>query len=65
RHSNTTNHLTRVHHEVGGRTRTATPPVLREGPERDRLYAALADYRPDLREYGPRTFPVVRLDPAE
>jgi deazaflavin-dependent oxidoreductase (nitroreductase family) len=54
--------------EVGGRTLTATPAVLREGPERDRLYAALVDYWPDLREYEThttRTFPVVRLDPAE
>jgi deazaflavin-dependent oxidoreductase (nitroreductase family) len=54
--------------EVGGRTLTATPAVLREGPERDRLYAALVDYWPDLREYEThttRTFPVVRLDPTE
>jgi deazaflavin-dependent oxidoreductase (nitroreductase family) len=54
--------------EVGGRTLTATPTVLREGPERDRLYAALVGYWPDLREYEThttRTFAVVRLDPAE
>jgi deazaflavin-dependent oxidoreductase (nitroreductase family) len=54
--------------EVGARTLTATPTVLREGLERDRLYAALVDYWPDMREYEThttRTFPVVRLDPAE
>ena len=54
--------------EVGGRTLTATPTVLREGPERERLYAALVDYWPDLCEYETRTartFPVVRLEPAQ
>jgi hypothetical protein len=54
--------------EIGGRTLTATPTVLREGPERERLYSALVDYWPDLREYEThttRTFRVVRLDPAE
>jgi deazaflavin-dependent oxidoreductase (nitroreductase family) len=53
--------------EVGERTLTAKPTVMREGPERDRLYAALVDYWPDLREYEThttRTFPVVRLDLA-
>ena len=54
--------------EVGGRTLTAKPTVLREGPERDRLCAVLVDYWPDLREYEThttRTSPVVRLDPVE
>jgi deazaflavin-dependent oxidoreductase (nitroreductase family) len=53
--------------EVGGRTLAAKPAVLREGPERDRLYTALVTYWPDLREYEThtaRTFPVVRLDPV-
>jgi deazaflavin-dependent oxidoreductase (nitroreductase family) len=54
--------------EVGERTLTTTPTVLRDGPERDRLYAAVVDYWPDMREYEThttRTFPVVRLDPTE
>ena len=54
--------------EVGGRTLTAKPTVLREGPERDRLYADFVDYWPEVREYethATRTFPVVRLDPVE
>jgi hypothetical protein len=53
--------------EVGGRTLTAKPTVLREGPERDRLYAALVGDWPDLLEYEThttRTFPVIRLDPV-
>jgi hypothetical protein len=29
--------MTHVPHEVGGRTLTAKPTVMREGPERDRL----------------------------
>ncbi|HEY4420431.1 MAG TPA: nitroreductase/quinone reductase family protein [Pseudonocardia sp.] len=54
--------------EIAGRTLTTTPTVLREGPERDRLYTTLVEYWPDLREYEThttRTFPVVRLDPAQ
>jgi deazaflavin-dependent oxidoreductase (nitroreductase family) len=53
--------------EVGARTLKAKPTVLREGPERDRLYARLVDYWPDLLRYenraAPRQFPVIRLDP--
>jgi deazaflavin-dependent oxidoreductase (nitroreductase family) len=52
--------------EVGDRTVTAKPTVLREGPERDRLYAILVAYWPDFTEYETKTsrqFPVIRLDP--
>jgi hypothetical protein len=52
--------------EVGDRTVVATPSVLREGPERDRLYAVLKEYWPDFTEYEThtsQTFPVIRLDP--
>jgi deazaflavin-dependent oxidoreductase (nitroreductase family) len=52
--------------EVGERTLTAKPTVLRDGPERDRLYPRFIEYWPDLLEYQThtdRTFPVVRLDP--
>ena len=52
--------------EVGTDTIVAKPTVLREGAERDRLYALLVDYWPDFREYEKKTdrvFPVIRLDP--
>jgi deazaflavin-dependent oxidoreductase (nitroreductase family) len=53
--------------EVGARTLQATPTVLRAGPERDRLYALVVDYWPDMRQYettaAGRQFPVIRLDP--
>jgi len=53
--------------EVGERTLKATPTVLREGPERDRLYALAVDYWPDMLQYETkaafRQFPVIRLDP--
>ncbi|HEY1570707.1 MAG TPA: nitroreductase/quinone reductase family protein [Pseudonocardiaceae bacterium] len=52
--------------EVGAKTITTKPIVLREGAERDRLYALLVDYWPDFLEYEKKTdrvFPVVRLDP--
>jgi deazaflavin-dependent oxidoreductase (nitroreductase family) len=55
--------------EVGERTLKAKPTVLREGPERDRLYALAVDYWPDLLQYETkaafRQFPVIRLDPKE
>jgi deazaflavin-dependent oxidoreductase (nitroreductase family) len=54
--------------EVGGRTLTANAAVLREGPERDRLYARLTEYWPDFLQYETRTtrrFPVIRLDPVD
>jgi hypothetical protein len=41
--------------EVGGRTLTAKAAVLREGPERDRLYARLTEYWPDFLQYETRT----------
>jgi deazaflavin-dependent oxidoreductase (nitroreductase family) len=52
--------------ELGDRTLTAKPTVLRDGPERDRLYSVLVDYWPDFRQYETNTtrqFPVIRLDP--
>jgi deazaflavin-dependent oxidoreductase (nitroreductase family) len=52
--------------EVGERTITAKPSVLREGAERDRLYATMVAYWPDFTQYETktsRTFPVIRLDP--
>jgi deazaflavin-dependent oxidoreductase (nitroreductase family) len=55
--------------EVGERTLKAKPTVLREGPERDRLYALAVDYWPDLLQYETkaafRQFPVIRLGPKE
>jgi deazaflavin-dependent oxidoreductase (nitroreductase family) len=54
--------------EVGERTLQARPAVLRAGPERDRLYQELVDIWPDMLQYvtqTSRTFPVIRLDPAE
>ncbi len=55
--------------EVGARTLKAKPTVLREGPERDRLYALVVDYWPDLRQYetnaASRRFPLIRLDPTD
>lgn len=53
--------------EVGERTVTTRPTVLRDGPERDELYPRLVEYWPDLLEYQThteRTFPLVRLDPV-
>jgi F420H(2)-dependent quinone reductase len=53
--------------ELGTGTLTAKPTVVREGPERERLYAALVEYWPDFLVYETRTarqFPVIRLDPT-
>jgi deazaflavin-dependent oxidoreductase (nitroreductase family) len=53
--------------ELGTATLTAKPTVVREGAERERLYAALVAYWPDFRVYETRTarqFPVIRLDPT-
>jgi deazaflavin-dependent oxidoreductase (nitroreductase family) len=53
--------------ELGERTIKVTPAVLREGAERDRLYAEFAKFWPDLRKYEQRTgraFPVVVLTPV-
>jgi deazaflavin-dependent oxidoreductase (nitroreductase family) len=52
--------------EVGRRSRTMTPTVLREGPQRDRLYQAAREHWPFVLDYERRTsrpFPVVRLAP--
>jgi deazaflavin-dependent oxidoreductase (nitroreductase family) len=54
--------------EVGERTITAKPSVLREGAERDRLYAQMVAYWPDFTQYEThtsRSFPVIRLDPID
>lgn len=53
--------------EVGDRTLAATATVLREGPERARLYAALTEYWPDVLKYETTTtrqFPVISLVPT-
>ncbi|OBI49941.1 hypothetical protein A5707_15805 [Mycobacterium kyorinense] len=53
--------------EVGERTLTAKPTILRDGLERDRLLAAMLAYSPDIREYQTKTermFPLIVLDPA-
>jgi deazaflavin-dependent oxidoreductase (nitroreductase family) len=52
--------------EMGPRTRMMTPTVLRDGPERDRMYQAARDHWPFVLDYEQRTsrpFPVVRLTP--
>ncbi|MET0701483.1 MAG: nitroreductase/quinone reductase family protein [Mycobacterium sp.] len=52
--------------EVGKRTMSATPTVLRVGHEWDRLYAACIAYWPDVLEYQRKTdrkFPLVILSP--
>jgi deazaflavin-dependent oxidoreductase (nitroreductase family) len=51
--------------EVGTRTLTAKPTILREGPAWDRLHAAAVAYWPDILEYQThttRTFPLIVLD---
>ena len=53
--------------EVGERTLTATPTILRKGPEWDRLHAAAVAYWPDILEYQThtnRTFPLIVLNPV-
>jgi hypothetical protein len=53
--------------EVGDRTLTAKPTILREGPEWDRLHAAAVAYWPDILEYQTHTtrnFPFIVLDPV-
>jgi deazaflavin-dependent oxidoreductase (nitroreductase family) len=52
--------------ELDERTIKVKPTVLREGAERDRLYAKFTEFWPDLREYEKHTdraFPVVVLEP--
>jgi deazaflavin-dependent oxidoreductase (nitroreductase family) len=53
--------------EVGKHALTTKPTILREGPERDRLHAAMVAYSPDIREYETlttRKFPLIVLDPV-
>jgi deazaflavin-dependent oxidoreductase (nitroreductase family) len=52
--------------EVGEQKLTTKPTLLRQGPERDRLQSAMADYWPDIRVYQiltTRTFPLIVLEP--
>jgi deazaflavin-dependent oxidoreductase (nitroreductase family) len=52
--------------EVGSRSRTMTPTVLRHGPERDRLYEIACEHWPFVLDYEKKTrrpFPVVQLTP--
>lgn len=53
--------------EVGDQTLKVRPTVLREGPERERLYKQAVEYWPAFRnDYEKKTdrkFPVIRLDP--
>lgn len=58
--------MTETTMELGERTIKVKPTVLREGTERDRLYAAYAEFWPDIVEYEKNTdraFPVVLLEP--
>lgn len=53
--------------ELGERTIKVKPTVLRNGAERDRLYAALAVFWPDIANYEKNTdrkFPVILLEPV-
>lgn len=52
--------------EIGTDTRKATATAITEGPERDRLYAAMVEVMPGFAEYQEKTdrvIPVVRLTP--
>ena len=54
--------------EVGTQTRAMTPTVLRNGPQRDRLYQAARQHWPFVADYEQRTtrpFPVIRLTPID
>jgi deazaflavin-dependent oxidoreductase (nitroreductase family) len=54
--------------EVGTRTRTMTPTVLRSGPTRDRLYEVAREHWPFVLDYEKKTcrpFPVVQLTPLD
>lgn len=53
--------------EVGERMLTATPTILRNGAEWDRLHAAAVAYWPDILEYQTHTtraFPLIVLNPV-
>jgi deazaflavin-dependent oxidoreductase (nitroreductase family) len=59
-------HSTLLIVEVGSRTRTMTATVLRQGPQRDRMYQAAREHWPFVLEYEKQTtrpFPVIRLAP--
>jgi deazaflavin-dependent oxidoreductase (nitroreductase family) len=61
-------HATELTVEVGTRTRSMTPTVLREGPQRDRLYAIACEHWPFVIDYERKTcrpFPVVQLAPLD
>lgn len=52
--------------ELGEHIVKVRPKVLREGTERDRLYAAYTKFWPDISEYEKHTdraFPIVLLEP--
>jgi deazaflavin-dependent oxidoreductase (nitroreductase family) len=53
--------------EVGDDTIKVTPTVLREGPERDRLYAKAVEvwpaFRDDYEKKTDRVFPIIKLVP--
>ena len=54
--------------EVGTRSRTMTPTVLRKGPQRDRLYEIAREHWPFVLDYEKKTcrpFPVVQLTPLD
>ena len=54
--------------EVGTRSRTMTPTVLRKGPQRDRLYEIAREHWPFVLDYEKKTcrpFPVVQLSPTD
>jgi deazaflavin-dependent oxidoreductase (nitroreductase family) len=52
--------------EVGTRSRTMIPTVLRDGPQRERLYQIAREHWPFVLDYEKKTsrsFPVVQLTP--
>jgi deazaflavin-dependent oxidoreductase (nitroreductase family) len=54
--------------EMGTRSRTMLPTVLRDGPQRDSLYQAARCHWPFVEEYEKQTsrpFPVIRLAPID
>jgi deazaflavin-dependent oxidoreductase (nitroreductase family) len=60
-------HATELTVEVGTQTMTMSPNVLREGPDRDRLYTAARAHWPFIVEYEKQTtrpFPVISLTPT-
>jgi deazaflavin-dependent oxidoreductase (nitroreductase family) len=54
--------------EMGTRSRTMSPTVLRDGPQRDSLYRAARGHWPFVEDYEKQTsrpFPVIRLAPID